>query len=128
MLKNDYAQAARELILAGKPADAVLRGLKQTLERHGHASILRPVLSAMLRDIERATTADVIEIRVAKEHDVKTYKSEIEAAEKTLGGNKATHIVIDESIVGGTIAKYKDKVIDASYKKQLLTIYRALTN
>lgn len=126
MNKALYARAIHTALVNGLTIDQALTGLQKTLARHGHeslyGSVLREVL-ALVQDAERKKTATIV---LAKALDEKTYTQHIEAFMAEARASEKV-IVIDESIIGGFIAKTTTVKRNQSYKESLIQIYRSVT-
>ena len=82
------------------------------MKSKGHLSLLPQVLNILERG-----TGDTDVVRVARKED-------LHLVEKKFPG--AT-MVVDPTIVGGYLARKGSKLIDATYRKTLVTIYRNTT-
>ncbi len=126
MLIHDYSKAATALLCEGKPIEDVLDGLLQTATRHGHKRLLAAILRDIIRQFEKLSTGDIAEVRVVREQDAQKFQNEIRATLTSLGADGKPSIVIDKNIIGGSIVSFRNNVVDASYKKQLLSLYKTI--
>ncbi len=128
MLTEDYTTAVLELLGEGKTPESVIKRLKESLTRKGHTRLLPRILKRLLIRIEAEEGALVPQVTLAKAKDENAHKEKITHLLESLSTNSDYTLTIDETIVGGVVVKHEDKIIDASYKKQLLTLYRTLTS
>lgn len=126
-MKQAYITALVNTLLEGKEVDAVLASTKQLLTKKGHERLWPAVLHGALRELEKRGRADVPQVTLAKEIEEKSVK--ISEALKALGveAGAAYDVSVDDSLIGGFIVRYKDRMIDASYKRALVDLYRKVT-
>ena len=79
----------------------------------GHRSLLPQVLTILERGEDAGDT-----VTVAHDKDAHKIKSRFPGAK----------IVIDPSVVGGYLAKTGSTIVDATYRKALVTIYKNAVN
>lgn len=127
-MKKQYVQAVLESLQSGKDVADVLKGLSVILQKRGHerlhASVLREVLRVLSSDNEVSGTRVI----VARESDARKFKSEIEKELTALQFDPHYEVSVRDNLVGGYIIEHESTIIDASYKKKLLTLYRSLIN
>ena len=126
MTADIYAQAGYEALEGGMPIAKVLSRLEEVLTSRGHASLYKESLGGLLARVEKKESENVAHVTVAHKGAEKNFATEIKSFLKE-GGIEHSSIHVDETIVGGYIIEGKGKREDASYKKSLLEIYRALT-
>lgn len=125
MRVKDYSSAVIALVKDGMSLDTALTSLRNMLTRRGHTRLYPKILRDLERVAEGLTKEGTVTVTVAHEDDLSVHKDAIERSIAELRGT--THVTrVDETITGGFIAEGKEKRIDQSYKKQLLTIYRSL--
>ena len=90
----------------------------------GHAKLLPNILKEFDQKVAQSEKKSVSTLEVSKDADVSEAKKTLEA-----DGNDLTEIeiVIDERLIGGFQYEKDDLVIDSSYKKSLLNLYRKIT-
>jgi F0F1-type ATP synthase delta subunit len=126
-MKDHYVQAVVELLRDGVAVSDVVKGLERTLTTHRRASLLRPVLERVLV-ILSASDATTAVAYVAREEDEKALQTEIKAHLATLEATDVPlHVVVDETLIGGSVVRYRDRAIDTSYKHALVELYRSIT-
>jgi hypothetical protein len=102
-LASNYAQVITELGVAG--IDTTVKLMKSK----GHLSLLPQVMKILERSEGSADT-----LTVAHERDAYKLHTRFPGAK----------VVIDPTVVGGYRARKGSKLIDASYRKALVTIYK----
>ncbi len=121
-----YGEALYQVLSTDGVFESTIQNLKAILKKNGHRSLYGQILRDVERrflEQQRMETASVI---VSKKEDYQVHKKEITAL---LAEFAVTEMMLetDEQIVGGFIVRGKGKEYDRSYKKSLLSIYRALT-
>jgi F0F1-type ATP synthase delta subunit len=125
MNERIYSEALHQAVLTGTRIDVALRHLKEILKRNGHSALYAKVLKAAEAKFAKDERTGTLEIVLARTSDEKAYKEEIAAVKKSADAAHTT-IRLDETIVGGYIARSATKEVDASFKRSLLAIYRSL--
>ena len=124
-MENAYAQALWNIIKGGmKPTDAV-RALHEQLQKSGRVSLSPRIARAFERIAARedARTGVVLTVAdAAHEHAARK-----DAAASGHEVSNAT-VAVDHTLIGGWRLEVRETLVDASYKKHLLAIYRAATN
>jgi F0F1-type ATP synthase delta subunit len=126
-MKQAYITAIVKTLLEGKEVESVLKSTKQLLAKKGHECLWPAILQGTLRELEKSGQDNVPQVTVAK--DTKEQSSKILEALKTLGleADATYDVSVDDSLIGGFIVRYKDRMIDASYKRALVDLYRNVT-
>ncbi len=125
-MKNYYIQATLQLITSGRDVEVLLRQLQRTLQRKGHLKLYPAILRGVLRALETKKDSLLPIVTLANESDKEKYAEQIRRALTALGANGDFSINTDPSITGGLIASYDNKVLDQSYKKALVGLYRSI--
>lgn len=122
---KEYTQSVIELLQAGEKPEAILRGLRKTLESRGHTSLHARILTGVLRKLSSGDREEMPVVTLAKETDKKKFTAAIKDALSQLDADvKNAEFREDESITGGFIVSYKHNLIDASYKTKLRNWYK----
>lgn len=121
-----YRDALYEALRGGTKPETALARLKDILKKNGHTSLYARILKETESLLSKEEARHTMTVTVAKEQATSAFKKEIERIKETFN---ATTIVFkeDPTIIGGYIAATGEKHLDASYKKSLLSLYRALT-
>ncbi|HEY4516415.1 MAG TPA: F0F1 ATP synthase subunit delta [Candidatus Paceibacterota bacterium] len=127
-MEQAYAKVLCELIKNGKkPTDAV-RALKELLEIRGRIALLPKIARAFARLAAREEARGKLTLTVARRGDA---KHAIKEVEKFLTTQKISDTdlceEVDETLIGGWRLEGQGVLVDASWKKSLLSIYTAST-
>ena len=126
MHKDEYAHALMMALkgVKGKEAEERAERFVALLRRAGHIRLLPKILATCERTTAERARKDGVIVSVAKEGDAHMYAGDIKKAAAEMGaGDEALTIRTDETLVGGYSVKTRDKIIDRSFKRALLTIY-----
>lgn len=122
-MSDTYATAAYLALEDGMMLPDVLKRLVEVLEKRGHSKLYGGILRELEKKIAGAEEAKTT-VRLADTDDEKVLKAEIAAALTEIGGEQVYELETDESLVGGFVLETKDRMVDASYKRSLLSLYR----
>lgn len=128
MRTKDYIKAVATLLSEGRDAERVLADLKSVLERRGHTKLYGAILKGVMQSFEAHASRDQATIVVERANDTAKHEASITAALELLGVKTEPKTLIDETIIGGFKVVTGAQSIDRSYKKQLVALYRALTD
>jgi F0F1-type ATP synthase delta subunit len=125
-MKQAYITALTDSLLATENVDEVLVRTEALLTQKGHTRLWPAVLRGVVVELEKRVVDETPEVTVAKEGGVDKAKlAEVLAALKVQ--TETVKTVVDPSLIGGFTVQYRDTVIDKSYKRALLDIYRKVT-
>jgi F0F1-type ATP synthase delta subunit len=124
-MKQAYITAFVDMILAGTPVENVIANTKALLEKKGHQRLFGAIVRGAKRELEYKIKAQSPKIVLAKNDEA--VLSAAKAALATLGVTAEVVVSIDETLIGGFITKAKYQIIDSSYKRALLDMYRKVT-
>lgn len=127
MKKQDYIKAALVLIAEGYDPDALLTKLKALLEKKGHTGLYPQILKGLHTALEQKSVAAVPVVRVAHDADTQKHAEKVKAALAQLGAAETFTTHTDDSLIGGFVVEHNHKIIDNSYKRQLVSLYREVT-
>lgn len=127
-METVYTQAVVGAVARGvSPKDAAAR-LRETLVRRGHEQLLPKIGRELQRELAQQKERGVPTLTVARAADESSAKREVAAVLAELGLAPAdVRTTSDDSLIGGWRLRSGSIRVDASYKKQLLTLYRSLT-
>jgi len=129
-MKAQYITAVVELL--GSDANVshtedMITKLKTVLKAHGHERLLPSILRGVAKQLEHAaSSAVIVTLREASETEYEKYKELIAATGLPYDEDDVT-IEVDPTMIGGFTLTVDDRMIDNSYKNQLLTLYRNIT-
>lgn len=112
-------------VLTTTPVETALAGLRAVLAARGHERLLAQILRATLRELEATRPRTVV--IVGNVADKERCAAAIKVALTTLGANAEPEVIVDDTLIGGTIVEHNHVRIDESYKRALTTLYRSLT-
>lgn len=125
---ENYAHALYTMVEAGlKPKEAVEK-LREKLVAEGRENLLPHIARAFVRIAEREMNKQQVVLSVAREKDENKAKREAKDILKELGADASDlSIRIDETLIGGWRLEGREHLHDASFKKQLLSLYNRAT-
>ncbi len=124
-MENAYAQALWNIIKGGKEPTEAVHALHEQLKKSGRVSLAPRIARAFERIAARDHARNAVTLAVAEAGH--GHHGQKEAA--ALGIDVADAIInIDPTLIGGWRLEARETLVDASYKKHLLAIYRATTN
>lgn len=128
-MENNYAQAIVDLLEEGVDSDMLFSRLPDILKKNGHQALHTKIVKAIRALYLRRQKNTHPVVAVAKEKDLVTLKSKIEDTLHSLGATAVRlHTIIDPTLVGGYTVLYKNRAVDLSQKKTLLSVYNQITN
>ena len=116
MKPDVYAKAIFELTSSGSDASGVIDGMMKSLRRRGTLGLLPKILSIYKKLVKQSASKASV-LTVAKDGDADSFKRD-----KKVGDD--VRVVVDEDIIGGYRLESDGKLIDNSFKTQLLQVYR----
>lgn len=132
-MENDYAEALRQMVTdspgrKAMTAGKAVRALRETLSAHGRMGLLPRIARAFARLAERERARGDVTLSTARSVDTKRALREASRALKDMGV-KGRNVVsrVDEHLVGGWRLEGRERLLDASYKKHLLSIFENVT-
>lgn len=125
MLVQDYSTAFFDLLLK-RDTESLLISLKLLLKKKGHEKLYRPILNDLLLKFKKSTDEGATQVIVSREKDIKNLEENILKTISTLDFRKEFITKVDPTLIGGYKIVGQSQICDQSYKKQLLTVYRAL--
>lgn len=124
-MKQAYITALLDSLRTTTDVDGTLSRTYSVLQKRGHIRLWPAILRGVLRELEAHTQADVAHVYVAK--STADVTAEIKQALASLGATDTYEQHIDDTLIGGYVVTYKDKILDASYKRKLVELYRRIT-
>ena len=128
-MEEAYAQALWKMVEEGmKPKEAVA-SIHASLVSRGREALLPRIAHAFARLAAKKRQATGVTLTVAREKDAR--KAEHAAQELLQELEIRTSDVtfaVDDSLIGGWRLEGKEMLVDASFKRDLLDMYKAITN
>ena len=124
-MENAYATSLWKVIEKGmKPTDAV-RAMHTKLASEGREALLPRIARAFERLAAQKSGRDAVTLTVAD--SAHAHASQKDAAAHGFD-MKDVEMHVDPTLIGGWRLEGREQLVDASYKKHLLAIYRATTH
>lgn len=124
-MKSAYIRAVVELQKSGSDVSEILSGLARTLKARGHTKLHRAILQGVLIKLGE-TKGDAATVTYATKGA--NEDAALREVLKKLGSDGEYSTEIDESIIGGFTVEFDHTFIDASYKGELLKVYKNITH
>lgn len=124
-LAHNYALALYELTkdTTAKPA-VVVSDLVKLLKHKGHVKLLPDILREFEKVIDSARDEATMVLTCAKKSDLAKYKNKLKEHFGHSGGS-FTKEEVDDTLIGGYVIRSGDTILDGSYKRKLLLLYRS---
>lgn len=122
-MEQAYAQAVLQAIERGMAPKEALTRLRDVLKRSHREKLMPKIASALKKSARAAQRRSGAELTIAREGDRESALAEV----SELSGKATPAVHVDETLIGGWILTAGSTRTDASYKKQLLTLYRNIT-
>ena len=127
-MEQIYAQALWEMIENGMKPKAAVHALREILVRLGRERLLRRVGRAFARLADQNRTRTRIVLSVARKGDEGNAHRAIKKPLNEMGATtKEVTTHVDDSLIGGWRLEGRERLVDASFKKQLLEMYNRAT-
>ncbi|MFA7309669.1 MAG: F0F1 ATP synthase subunit delta [Candidatus Paceibacterota bacterium] len=128
-MEHTYAQALWNMVKGGMTPAKAVHALRESLVKHGRVALLPHIGRAFVRIAEREGNKNDVVLTVARESDERHAHKEIKAIVEMLGAEtKDLKTQVDDTIIGGWRLEGRGMLVDASYKNQLLELYKRVTN
>ena len=127
-MEHAYAEALMKLIEGGMQPKKAVRSLAESLQRAGRLALLPKICRAFARLTERTAAKQTVTLSVAREKDIRKALTQAKDALKQLG-TKSGDVVsrVDDTLIGGWRLEGRERLVDTSWKKDLLSIYNRST-
>jgi len=127
-METSYAQALWQLIERGATPKKALEQLRENLETKGRMALMPRIALAFARIAERNTGKRGVTLTVAHESDERRAKSAIKDVLAEIQATpKDVTVKVDDSLIGGWRLEGRELLVDASWKRHLLSIYNRAT-
>ena len=124
-LPVERKQAVIAELLGGR-ASSLTVGLVQLIISQGRVSELPDIARALVEKAAESRSKALAEVRSAIPLDDKTIERLAAALGKATGKNVEVKVIVDESVIGGIIARVGDTVIDGSIARRVDSLRQAL--
>ena len=116
-----YAKALKEVLSEGFNVDKAIANFIAMLKRRGALRLL-PKIALEFESIEKRTEAYKPTLSVARDSDFAKAVNDAGVDKSSVAKN------VDETLIGGYKIEQNGTLVDTSYKRALLDIYRKITN
>jgi len=122
-MEHAYAQALWKLIDSGQDPKEAVRRVKEALQKSGRVALMPRIARAISRIVERAERGRPT-LTLASESD---RSASVGEARSKLSIPEDVVVRVDESLIGGWRYEERGRLVDTSYKAQLLEMYNRAT-
>ncbi|MDP9495442.1 MAG: ATP synthase F1 subunit delta [Actinomycetota bacterium] len=112
--------------LLGERASALTVGLVQFIISQGRVSDLPDIARALVEKAAESRSRALAEVRSAVPLDENTIARLTAALSKATGKKVEVKVIVDESVIGGIVARVGDTVIDGSIARRMDSLRQAL--
>ncbi len=132
MKASYYAEALYEALKGKneKEADVVARIFLTSVKTRGHTGLLKliPVELSKIAKREYSKNVAYLVTATTSSHAKWSHAYDHYEKEGIVPVNSVRHNIVDETIIGGFQIRGKNILIDSSYKRSLLELYKNITN
>lgn len=129
-MENTYAEALWEMVEGGMSPAKAVHALRDVLVVRGREVLFPRIARAFERIAVRKSARTSVTLHIAHEGDERRARADVKKtlAEMRLESAEINDVKIDTSLIGGWRLEDGERLIDASFKKQLLSIYNRVTH
>jgi F0F1-type ATP synthase delta subunit len=124
-MKQAYINALADALLSKTEFESALRNTHDLLIKKGHGRLWPAILRGVIKEIEKRNRQSTPQVIVSSE-DTKQNEALIKALEAVGATTSDYDSKVDSTIIGGFIVRYRDLMVDASYKRALTDLYRRI--
>lgn len=125
-MKQAYITALTAALLNTKDIDGALGRAHALLVKKGHIKLWPVVLRGVEKALLKKEIDDTPRLIVAKESAKEGEAIKVALAKLSVVTN-TPKVEVDSSLIGGFVVQYKDRMVDHSYKRALIDLYRKVT-
>lgn len=124
-LPLDKKQAIIDELIGGR-ASSLTVGLVQFIVGQGRASELPAITKALVDRAAASRSKALAEVRSAVPLDEATVERLAAALSRATGKNVEVKVIVDQSVIGGIVARVGDTVIDGSIARRMDSLRQAV--
>ena len=126
-MKQSYIIALTEALYSNLDVDSTLKRAEQLMIKKGHARLWPAVLRGVVYEMERRNKIDTPQVTVATK--VMDDNESLTKALALLGADISSDYIVssDDTLIGGFIVRYRDRMLDLSYRRALTDLYQKIT-
>jgi F0F1-type ATP synthase delta subunit len=123
-MEQAYAQALWEVIRKGTSPKQAVDALREALAARGRTALLPRIARAFARIAARDEEKNGVVLSIARAEDERKAKAAAKDVLAELGVKPAEVVVrTDDSLIGGWRLEGRERLVDASWKTALVSIY-----
>ncbi len=127
-MENAYAKALSQMVENGATPKHAVSKLRDYLATRGRVNLLPRIARSLIRIAARERAKNALVLSVAREIDAPSAEENVKPLLKELGADaKDLEVRVDDSLIGGWRLEGRERLVDASFKKSLLSIYNRAT-
>lgn len=128
-MEATYAQALWQMIERGATPKRAVEALHESLVARGREALMPRIAKAFARLAARDKERSGLILSVAREKDERKALEEAKEAlvQMHTPNQDDIKVVVDESLIGGWRLEGSEHLVDASWKKHLISIYNRAT-
>lgn len=124
-MREAYALVLWKMLEGGMKPEAAVAHLRENLARHGRSGLLSTIGKAFERLASKKMATDEAQLFVAHEKDASRAVKEAVSLLNLEDGDM--RVCVDATLIGGWRLQEKNRLVDASFKNHLLSIYNRAT-
>ena len=127
-MENAYAQALWEMVQRGMAPKKAVDSLYENLKERGRQALMPRIVRAFTRIAARDNARNGVVLSVARADDERSAKRAVKdiLAEMKLSASDLD-VKVDDTLIGGWRLEGRERLMDASWKKHLVSIYNRAT-
>ncbi len=123
-MEKTYAEVLWQMIQRGTSPKKAVHALHETLTARGRAALMPRIARAFARIAAREGERTGMVLAVAREKDAQRAIRAAKGALASVGVKAAdVHVRVDDTLIGGWRLEGREQLVDASWKKHLISIY-----
>ena len=129
-MKQSYITALTDALNKNIDVDSVLKRTEQLMIKKGHSRLWPAVLRGVIREMERRNQINTPQVIVATKTAETVLKDErLTKALTSVGADALStyNVSVDNTLIGGFVVRYRDRMLDVSYKRALTDLYHKVT-
>jgi len=123
-MEQAYAVAVWRAVQSGKNPKEAVEALRTTLAHRGRTALFPAIARAFRRFAERERAKNMLTLSLASVRDERSKKEAMRALQALGVQKESVEIRADDSQIGGWRLEGQGYLLDASFKKYLLEMYK----
>lgn len=127
-MEQAYAQALWKVVEDGMTPKEAVAELREVLTRLGRITLLPKIARAFARIAARDSARNNVVLSIAHKKDERGAKRDVKQFLSDVGAEpRDVTVTMDDSLIGGWRLEGNERLVDASFKKHLLSMYNRAT-